>query len=227
MTHKSDGCSERHPHEPVCPDEPVDLVLLAEGGSAGDGEIETTPIHDAPGEVWDAEDATYLGADHCPRDTSERSLADFTATPSILRLVPLGIGVGVLAAGISLALLSMIGFFTNLFYYQRLSFHLVSPNANTLGAIAVVIPIGGGLIVGLIARFGSEHIRGHGIPEAMENILPGRRCAAAAGAGRTGDGRLARAGSEGSGRAGTRRAREPAGGRYRARRTLLGPRPAP
>jgi H+/Cl- antiporter ClcA len=65
----------------------------------------------------------------------------------------------------------MIGFFTNLFYYQRLSVHLVSPNANTLGAVAIVIPVGGGLIVGLMARFGSEQIRGHGIPEAMERIL--------------------------------------------------------
>ena len=79
--------------------------------------------------------------------------------------------VGALGAGISLALLDMIGFFTNLFYYQRLSVHLVSPNANTLGAIALVIPVGGGLIVGLMARFGSEQIRGHGIPEAMERIL--------------------------------------------------------
>jgi H+/Cl- antiporter ClcA len=65
----------------------------------------------------------------------------------------------------------MIGFFTNLFYYQRLSVHLVSPFGNTLGPIAVIIPVGGGLIVGLMARFGSEQIRGHGIPEAMERIL--------------------------------------------------------
>ena len=65
----------------------------------------------------------------------------------------------------------MIGFFTNLLYYQRLSVHLVSPDANTLGVLAVVIPVGGGLVVGLMARFGSEQIRGHGIPEAMERIL--------------------------------------------------------
>jgi CIC family chloride channel protein len=76
-----------------------------------------------------------------------------------------------LGAAISLALLDMIGFFTNLLYYQRISVHLVSPNANTLGAIALVIPVGGGLIVGLMAKFGSEQIRGHGIPEAMERIL--------------------------------------------------------
>ena len=65
----------------------------------------------------------------------------------------------------------MIGFFTNLFYYQRISVHLVSPNANDLGWIAVIIPVGGGLLVGIMARYGSEQIRGHGIPEAMERIL--------------------------------------------------------
>jgi chloride channel protein, CIC family len=65
----------------------------------------------------------------------------------------------------------MIGFVTNLVYYQRLSVRLVSPGANTLGLVALVIPVGGGLIVGLMARFGSEQIRGHGIPEAMERIL--------------------------------------------------------
>jgi H+/Cl- antiporter ClcA len=68
-------------------------------------------------------------------------------------------------------LLDMIGFFTNLFYYQRLSVQLVSPAHNTLGALAVVIPVAGGLIIGLMARYGSEQIRGHGIPEAMERIL--------------------------------------------------------
>jgi chloride channel protein, CIC family len=104
-------------------------------------------------------------------DRPERALGDFTTTPAILRLVPLAVAIGVLGAGISLALLDMIGFFTNLFYFQRLSVHLVSPYGNSLGAIAVVIPIGGGLVVGLMARFGSEQIRGHGIPEAMERIL--------------------------------------------------------
>ena len=103
--------------------------------------------------------------------TTEAALGDFTTTPAILRLVPLAIVIGALGAGISLALLDMIGFFTNLLYFQRLSVHLVSPYGNTLGAIAVIIPIGGGLIVGLMARFGSEQIRGHGIPEAMERIL--------------------------------------------------------
>ncbi|HTU29507.1 MAG TPA: chloride channel protein [Solirubrobacteraceae bacterium] len=102
---------------------------------------------------------------------TEQALGDFTADPSLLWLVPIAVGIGALAAGVSLALLDMIGFFTNLFYFQRLSVHLVSPAGNTLGVLAVVIPIGGGLVVGLMARFGSEQIRGHGIPEAMERIL--------------------------------------------------------
>ena len=92
-------------------------------------------------------------------------------TPDILKLVPLAIVIGALGAAISLALLDMIGFFTNLLYFQRLSVHLVSPTGNSLGWISIVIPIGGGLIIGLMARFGSEQIRGHGIPEAMERIL--------------------------------------------------------
>ncbi len=98
-------------------------------------------------------------------------LGDFTTTPRVLLLVPLAVLLGAVGAGISLALLGMIGFFTNLFYYQRVGFALVSPYGNTLGVVAIVIPVMGGLAVGLMARFGSEQIRGHGIPEAMERIL--------------------------------------------------------
>jgi chloride channel protein, CIC family len=36
------------------------------------------------------------------------------------------------------------------------------------------VPVAGSLIIGLMARFGSEKIRGHGIPEAIEAILLGR-----------------------------------------------------
>ncbi len=131
----------------------------------------TIDVHDQSETATGAPEPDFFGADRRSNDTTERGLGDFTTTPALLRLVPLAITIGALGAGISLALLDMIGFFTNLFYYQRLSVHLVSPNNNTLGAIAVLIPIGGGLIVGLMARFGSEQIRGHGIPEAMERIL--------------------------------------------------------
>src|SRR5215469_9412505 len=101
----------------------------------------------------------------------ERALGDFTATRGVLRLVPLALLIGGLSAGISLALLDMIGLFTNLFYYHRLSAQLESPARNTLGAGAIVVPVIGGLVVGVMAKFGSEQIRGHGIPEAMERIL--------------------------------------------------------
>ncbi|MGH9044022.1 MAG: chloride channel protein [Acidimicrobiales bacterium] len=152
-------------------EEPTERQELGSLGEVPAGtEVETAKIEDVPDESK-KDDATYLGIDRRPQQTSERALGDFTTEPRILKLVPLGILVGALGAGISLGLLDMIGFFTNFFYYQRLSVHLVSPNANTLGALAIVIPIGGGLIVGLIARFGTEQIRGHGIPEAMENIL--------------------------------------------------------
>ncbi|HEX6631546.1 MAG TPA: chloride channel protein, partial [Gemmatimonadaceae bacterium] len=70
-------------------------------------------------------------------------------------------------------LLDLIGLITNLVYYHRVSLALVSPADNTLGLGAVAIPVVGGLLVGLMARYGSEQIRGHGIPEAMETILVG------------------------------------------------------
>lgn len=146
-------------------------VTVRESRTGGAAETESVRVDGIPEGSPPAGDGNFLGADRRPEDTTERTLRDFTTTPAILRLVPLAIVVGALAAGISLALLDMIGFFTNLFYYQRISVTLVSPNANTLGAVAVVIPIGGGLIVGLMARYGSEQIRGHGIPEAMERIL--------------------------------------------------------
>ena len=134
----------------------MDSVLPLPGG-------DSRPAGEPPG--------LLIGADHRPRATNERSLGDFTATPAVLRLVPLALGTGVLGAGVSLALLEMIGFCTNLLYFGRLSVHLVSPAGNALGAVALVVPVGGGLVVGLMARFGSEQIRGHGIPEAMERIL--------------------------------------------------------
>ena len=48
---------------------------------------------------------------------------------------------------------------------------LASPASNHLGLYAVFVPVAGALIIGLMARYGSERIRGHGIPEAIESIL--------------------------------------------------------
>ena len=75
---------------------------------------------------------------------------------------------------VALGLLRMIELFTNLFYFQEFSLRPHLPAGNTLGWLAVLVPVVGGLIIGLLARYGSERIRGHGIPEAMEAILIGQ-----------------------------------------------------
>src|SRR5438874_613160 len=100
---------------------------------------------------------------------------DFTANPRVLVVTAMAIVIGVASAFVALALTKLIGFFTNLFYYQRIAIgELTSPAAHHLGVWSVFIPIIGGLIIGLMARYGSEKIRGHGIPEALEAILIGR-----------------------------------------------------
>ena len=113
------------------------------------------------------------GTDLRSRDERELGLADFRVDRRILILVGLALIVGALSAGVALALLALIGFFTHLAYYGDLGWHLATPSLHRFGAWTVAIPVVGGLIVGLMARFGSERIRGHGIPEAMETILIG------------------------------------------------------
>ena len=98
-------------------------------------------------------------------------LGDFTTTPHVILISLLAIGVGVLSAFVALALLRLIGLFTNLFFFQRWSTDLVSPAQNRLGIFEVLVPVVGALIIGIMARYGSERIRGHGIPEAIEAIL--------------------------------------------------------
>src|SRR5205809_1212604 len=105
---------------------------------------------------------------------SDDRLGDFTADRRILTLTGMAALIGVIRAFVALALLRLIGFFTHLFYYHAIDSRLVSPADNRLGVWALLVPIVGGLIVGLMARYGSERIRGHGIPEALEAILIGQ-----------------------------------------------------
>jgi chloride channel protein, CIC family len=102
-----------------------------------------------------------------------RKLGDFTTTIRVLPIAGLAIVIGVVAAYVALGLLRLIGLFTNLCYYGRISTAMVSPVGNHLGLWAVLVPVAGGLLIGLMARYGSERIRGHGIPEAIESILIG------------------------------------------------------
>lgn len=83
----------------------------------------------------------------------------------------LAVGIGTLSAVVALVLLRLIRLFTSLFFYGRWDTAFVSPAEHHLGPLVVFIPVVGALIIGLMARYGSERIRGHGIPEAIEAIL--------------------------------------------------------
>jgi CIC family chloride channel protein len=100
-----------------------------------------------------------------------KELGDFTTTPRVIPITLLAVTIGVLSAYVALALLRMIGLFTNLFFYQRWSTALVTPAGNRLGMLEILVPVAGALLIGFMARYGSERIRGHGIPEAIESIL--------------------------------------------------------
>jgi chloride channel protein, CIC family len=99
------------------------------------------------------------------------TLGDFTTTLRVIPISALAMVIGLLCAFVALALLRLIGLFTNLFYFGRWNTSLVSPAANHLGIFSMLVPVAGALIIGVMARYGSERIRGHGIPEAIESIL--------------------------------------------------------
>ena len=110
------------------------------------------------------------GAIESEQDSDGR-LGDFTTDFRVVPLSLVAIGIGVLSAYVALGLLRLIGLFTNLFFFQRWSTELVSPAGNHLGMFVILVPVTGATIIGFMARYGSERIRGHGIPEAIEAIL--------------------------------------------------------
>ena len=79
--------------------------------------------------------------------------------------------IGVVSAVVAKILLVLIGFITNVLYFHRPGDSLVQPNPHVLGPAAIAIPVLGGIVVGIIARYGTDKIRGHGIPEAIQAIL--------------------------------------------------------
>ena len=106
-----------------------------------------------------------------PGKTISNELGDFTTTPRLLKISGLAVGIGAISAFVALALLKLIALFTNIFFYQRISVKAAEPVGHHLGLLVVLVPIIGGVIIGFMARYGSERIRGHGIPEAIEAIL--------------------------------------------------------
>ena len=82
--------------------------------------------------------------------------------------------IGFAAGIIAFILYHLIGFLTNLFFYQKLDFSFASPQYNHLGLLVILVPAFGGLIAGLMIKYGSTRIIGHGIPEAIESVLLGK-----------------------------------------------------
>ena len=102
------------------------------------------------------------------------SRGDFAVNGRLLRITAIAAVVGAISTIAAYVLLHLINFFTNLFFFQTASFDNRSPANNALGLWVIAVPVVGGLVIGLIARYGSEAIRGHGIPEAIEAILFGK-----------------------------------------------------
>ena len=103
-----------------------------------------------------------------------KRLGDFEAHPRMLLICGLALPVGAVAAVVADALLKLIGLITNAVFYQRFATSLVAPGAvHHAWWIILAAPVVGGLIVGVMARYGSDAIRGHGMPEAIESILRG------------------------------------------------------
>jgi H+/Cl- antiporter ClcA len=82
--------------------------------------------------------------------------------------------IGIAAGIIAFILYHLIGFITNLLFYQKIDFSFASPQYNHLGLAVILVPAFGGLIAGLMIKYGSTRIIGHGIPEAIESVLLGK-----------------------------------------------------
>ncbi|MEO9129820.1 MAG: chloride channel protein [Sphingomonas sp.] len=108
------------------------------------------------------------------RDRIDRRLGDFTTEPRVILISLIAAVVAVAALFAGIALLALIHLCTNLAYLGQFSFANLNLGDLHLGPSSVLVPVIGSLIVGLMARYGSEKIRGHGIPEAIEAIMLGR-----------------------------------------------------
>jgi chloride channel protein, CIC family len=101
-------------------------------------------------------------------------LADFSTCPRVVLLSGMAAVVGAISSFVAWTLLWLINTITNLAFHQQLSAAVATPQGNHLGWWVIAVPVAGALVIGFMARYGSEKIRGHGIPEALEAILLGR-----------------------------------------------------
>ncbi len=107
--------------------------------------------------------------------TPANGLSDYSVDARILYTSLLSSAIGVVATVAAWALLRLISLATNLFYFGQFRFTEVEPYNQALAGLAhwyfALVPVAGGLLVGLIARYGSPRVRGHGMPEAVETIV--------------------------------------------------------
>ncbi|AZO12248.1 MULTISPECIES: chloride channel protein [unclassified Mesorhizobium] len=101
-------------------------------------------------------------------------LRDFTTDARVLVIAAIAVVVATAGLFAGIVLLKLIRLSTNIAYFGQFSLAELRLEDTPLGYGAVIVPVIGALIIGLMARFGSEKIRGHGIPEAIEAILLGR-----------------------------------------------------
>ncbi len=99
------------------------------------------------------------------------ALRDFTVDRRVWLLCALAVVIGAGAAALAVLLLAAIHLATNIFYFHRFSLVFVRPSETPFRWLMPCVPVIGGVLVGLMARYGSDTIRGHGIPEAIEAIL--------------------------------------------------------
>ena len=105
---------------------------------------------------------------------SQKNLSDFTTGPRVLIVAAIAAVVATGAVAAAFVLLRLISLATNLAFFGRWSYATVDLGRSPLGLWVILVPAAGGLLVGLMARYGSDKIRGHGIPEAIEAILLGQ-----------------------------------------------------
>src|SRR6185437_4049420 len=147
---------------------PFSASLTPLGRPPSQIKIEGTIVSSSPANVWAKLTQALDGQDS---EDAALELGDFTVNWRVVPMSLIAVCLGVLSAGVAWVLVKLIGIITNLSFYQRWGSDLVSPSGNHLGAWVIVVPVAGAIIVGIMARYGSEKIRGHGIPEAIEAVL--------------------------------------------------------
>ncbi len=101
-------------------------------------------------------------------------LGDFTTDKRVLLLSLMALVIGAMCSVVAWGLIALIAWISNVSFFQVFATTYHSPASTRLGWILIIVPVIGGVIIGLMARYGTDRIRGHGIPEALESILIGR-----------------------------------------------------